>query len=275
MVHSFRPDIADNVGANAAVIFNYIDYCCRANAENKTNEYDGKFWTRCPLARLQEKFDYLTKEQIRYAVEKLEKSGYIISALLNNSAYDRTKWYTLSDKEWARKDVKLFEPKERGGKLCEKAQKLAKRKRAKRVGITESVSELTPIEQIFAVALETRIKNSKKLDHELLYASQYEIRPKYTNNRYVVDFIIYGIRGEKGLKPLVIELDGKEYHSSKEQINYDYKRANELLRAGYIVMRFSGSQVYNGATACVRQAIQTFYEINDIKRRHANAEEND
>lgn len=160
-------------------------------------------------------------------------------------------------------------------RLCNKAQKLAKRKRAKRVGITESVSELTPIEQIFAVALETRIKNSKKLDHELLYASQYEIRPKYTNNRYVVDFIIYGIRGEKGLKPLVIELDGKEYHSSKEQINYDYKRANELLRAGYIVMRFSGSQVYNGATACVRQAIQTFYEINDINRRHANAEEND
>lgn len=106
-------------------------------------------------------------------------------------------------------------------RLCKKAQKLAKRKRAKRVGITESIGELTPIEQIFAVALETRIKNSQKLDHNLLYASQYEIRPKYTKNRYVVDFIIYGIRGEKGLKPLVIELDGKEYHSSTVQINYD------------------------------------------------------
>ena len=268
MVHSFKTEIAEDVGVVAAVIFNYIEFRCRSNADEKKGEYDGKFWARCPLEWFQNKFPYLSKDQVRYAIEKLEKNGYIVEDVLNDSKYDRTKWYSLSDKEWNKQqeqDTKHLSPDD--DNLCEKAQKLARRKRARRVGITESIVELTPIEQMFAIALETRIKNSKKLDRKLQYGIQQKIKPRYSNNTYIVDFVIFGIEGENRLTPLIIELDGKEYHSSTEQINHDYARANELMRDGYAVMRFTGSQIYANATACVRQAIQIFYELNGIRRR--------
>lgn len=57
---------------------------------------------------------------------------------------------------------------------------------------------------------------------------------------------------EKKLKkPLVIETDGKNWHSSKKQMNHDYKRENDLKLAGYDVMRFTGSQVYNKPFDCI------------------------
>ena len=53
-----------------------------------------------------------------------------------------------------------------------------------------------------------------------------------------VDMIILGF--------IIIEVDGWAFHSSKEQRDKDLKRDRELLRRGYVVLRFTYDDVMNG-----------------------------
>ena len=53
-----------------------------------------------------------------------------------------------------------------------------------------------------------------------------------------VDMIILGL--------IVIEVDGWAFHSSKEQREKDLQRDRELLRRGYVVLRFTYDDVMNG-----------------------------
>jgi hypothetical protein len=52
----------------------------------------------------------------------------------------------------------------------------------------------------------------------------------------------------------VIELDGHEFHSSKEARTKDAARDRFLMQHGYRVVRFTGSEVHADVSACVRQA---------------------
>lgn len=56
-------------------------------------------------------------------------------------------------------------------------------------------------------------------------------------NKYKVDFLLES--------NIVIEIDGYNYHSSKEQMIKDHKRDRELNLNGYHVYRFMGTEIYN------------------------------
>lgn len=62
--------------------------------------------------------------------------------------------------------------------------------------------------------------------------------------RYRVDFILIDAR-------LIIELDGHEYHSSPEQLRKDAQRQRYLTRAGFTVIRFTGSEIVDNCAECV------------------------
>lgn len=49
----------------------------------------------------------------------------------------------------------------------------------------------------------------------------------------------------------VIELDGHDYHKTKEQRDHDYKRERYLQKLGYIVIRFTGTEVFLDDRKCV------------------------
>lgn len=70
--------------------------------------------------------------------------------------------------------------------------------------------------------------------------------------RYRVDFILMDAR-------LIIELDGHDYHSSKEQLRNDAQRQRYLAKAGYTIIRFTGSEIYEDCAACV-QEVREFYK---------------
>lgn len=74
--------------------------------------------------------------------------------------------------------------------------------------------------------------------------SQYQIGP------YIADFYISynGIR-------LVIEADGKEWHSSEKQIARDAKRDEYLRRQGFTVIRFTGSKICKEINSCIDEVI--------------------
>lgn len=148
-------------------------------------------------------------------------------------------------------------------------------------------SKLTPIEQIFYVAFrlytadfstditqKTIIPFNAMLNEEI--APQQEVICE--GKKYIIDFSIdfsrkcvgnerYVYPEFKDLK-YAVELDGYNYHSSKKQMEYDYERENNLKKFGYIVVRFTGSQVYNKPLSCVDTLVKII--LNDIRNKVNN-----
>lgn len=81
----------------------------------------------------------------------------------------------------------------------------------------------------------------------------YQILPQYSlsisDKNYRLDFaILIGEKTNVGLisrKKYAIECDGYAYHSTQPQITSDNKRMRRLIKEGWIVLRYSGSEIYN------------------------------
>ncbi len=73
------------------------------------------------------------------------------------------------------------------------------------------------------------------------------------HSRYRVDFILKDAR-------LIIELDGHEYHSTKEQLEKDVIRQRYLSRAGYSVIRFTGREINRNPASCVSEVSVIYKE---------------
>lgn len=53
---------------------------------------------------------------------------------------------------------------------------------------------------------------------------------------------------------VAIEVDGHEYHKTKEQRARDAKRDRHLAKCGWTVIRFTGSEVYEDSAKCAKEA---------------------
>lgn len=74
---------------------------------------------------------------------------------------------------------------------------------------------------------------------------QYEIIAE--NHHYRADFAIPS-------RMVVIELDGHEYHKTKEQRTKDARRERDLQTAGWRVIRFTGTEIHSDVYKCIREA---------------------
>lgn len=101
MTHFFDAAVAEEVGVNAAIIFQNIYYWCEKNRANDDNFFDGKYWTYSSIEAFGKLFPYLTIRNIRTAVEKLKDSGLIVIGRFNKSSYDRTLWYAITEKGYS------------------------------------------------------------------------------------------------------------------------------------------------------------------------------
>lgn len=63
---------------------------------------------------------------------------------------------------------------------------------------------------------------------------------------YRVDFLI---KGENGV--FAIELDGHDYHKTKEQRTHDAQKDRSLIQNGINVLRYTGSEVHKDSWQCV------------------------
>ena len=70
--------------------------------------------------------------------------------------------------------------------------------------------------------------------------AQYEIHP------YHIDFALPPHK-------IAIEIDGHEYHKTKEQRRHDAQRDCFLIKEGWKVIRFTGSEVFKDAPGCIQQ----------------------
>jgi len=55
---------------------------------------------------------------------------------------------------------------------------------------------------------------------------------------------------------IAIEVDGHEYHSTKEQRTYDAQRSRALQMLGWKVIRFTGTEIYSNAGGCIDDLIK-------------------
>lgn len=122
--------------------------------------------------------------------------------------------------------------------------------------LKEYLVNLSPIEQILAVAIMfyEKVSTSKpKIKLNIKYQETISIE----GSKYIADFVIYSAvvdnKTKKLSKPIIIECDGYEYHSKKEQMSRDYKRERALKLNGFDILRFTGSQIYNEPIVCVRE----------------------
>lgn len=82
--------------------------------------------------------------------------------------------------------------------------------------------------------------------------SQKEI--KANGKKYIVDFYFEEdeyVNKFNTDKKIIIECDGYEFHQkTKEQVQKDNEREYNLKMAGYEILRFSGTQIYNNPFKC-------------------------
>src|SRR5665648_1099126 len=99
---------------------------------------------------------------------------------------------------------------------------------------------MNEIEKMFYKAYE----NAQTEENELMF----ELEPQKVIGIYKVDFL-YG--------NCAVEIDGYEFHKTKEQREKDYKRERYLQRNEFIPVRFTGTEIYLNSEEC-------FKELNEI-----------
>lgn len=112
------------------------------------------------------------------------------------------------------------------------------------------LASVTPKPDPALALLESPIERSFWEQHKALKLPALEglvPQHKVMGGKYRLDFAIPEQR-------VAIELDGYEYHSSKDAFVNDRARQRALEAAGWRVIRFAGSEVHSNAAECVRQA---------------------
>lgn len=101
----------------------------------------------------------------------------------------------------------------------------------------------SPIEKIFRETYNDWINNetyvTKELGVDKIFGLQQQVEIysvyKKRRNKYIVDFY-------EPTTKIIIELDGHQYHSKREQFIKDRRRDRELLLNGYTTIRFAGAE---------------------------------
>lgn len=98
MIHFFDDDTAVTVGLNGAIILNHLHYWIKKNSDNEQNYHDGYYWTYNSVAAFKKQFPFWSEKTIARTLKDLENDGYIKTGNYNQSSYDHTKWYALTQK---------------------------------------------------------------------------------------------------------------------------------------------------------------------------------
>ena len=94
----FNSEAAEMYGVDGAIMLHHLAFWVYRNKLNENNEIDGHTWTWNSARAYTEIFPFWKDNQIRRILANLEKDGAILSAVHNRARWDRTKWYTVTEK---------------------------------------------------------------------------------------------------------------------------------------------------------------------------------
>ena len=96
MNHSFNVEVATKYGIPHALVLGHIDFMVQKARTNGEKRIDGKYWMRKSVGEFAEMYPYLTKNQVRRAIEKLRDDGLILSRRFKSNECTKTLWYTVT-----------------------------------------------------------------------------------------------------------------------------------------------------------------------------------
>lgn len=98
MEHHFNVELAKEYGILEAIILNNLQHWIEKNRANGKNFHDGHYWTYNSAKAFSELFPYASQKQIRKALQNLIVEGIIQTGNYNKNPYDRTLWYSFTEK---------------------------------------------------------------------------------------------------------------------------------------------------------------------------------
>lgn len=116
MEHHFNVELAKEYGILEAIILNNLQHWIDKNRANGKNFHDGHYWTYNSAKAFSELFPYASQKQIRKALQNLIAEGIIQTGNYNKNPYDRTLWYSFTEKgDSIFQMVKIDVPKRENG----------------------------------------------------------------------------------------------------------------------------------------------------------------
>lgn len=83
---------------------------------------------------------------------------------------------------------------------------------------------------------------------------RFDLFPQYKMGRYRYDFAIFKRGADSPV--VLIECDGKQFHSTPEQLANDAAKDAAAVAAGAIPLRFTGSEIYRSPEAVVASVLE-------------------
>lgn len=135
----------------------------------------------------------------------------------------------------------------------------------------------SPIEQLLSLALESLNIKQAYIFNPFVDIVEIEKQSKIQcgDKKYRVDFLIPVIYKNQEYKYFVIECDGHEFHQkTKEQVEKDNTRTRDLQKAGYEIIRFSGTEIWHRPYKCAKDILNIILtKCKYIKEDNENGEE--
>ena len=119
MEHHFNVEIAEKYGILEAILLNNFYFWIKKNEANDKNFHEGRYWTYNSAKALHRLFPYASERKIRSAIKHLEDEGLVLTGNYNNSAYDRTTWYALTENAICILQNRQMEEAETSNESCE------------------------------------------------------------------------------------------------------------------------------------------------------------
>lgn len=121
----------------------------------------------------------------------------------------------------------------------------------------------SPIEEILGAAIMLRFEREGRPLKLCLVADLQEpfdgllLVPQFAWGYYRSDWAIIH---QKRTGALLIECDGREFHSSAEQVAHDAKKDAAAHDRGYLTFRFTGSQIHRFPDECAQRIFEAVSE---------------
>lgn len=84
-----------------------------------------------------------------------------------------------------------------------------------------------------------------------------DIEPQVPILRFRADFVV-SLRGHT---PVVVECDGKEFHSTEAQVKSDIERQRAIEAVGYTVVRLRGREIFADAPSCAAKVRRSMVRL--------------
>lgn len=135
---TFDPKHVEKYGLKEAIILNKIIFYVLLNEKEKRNLRKGRYWTFNSREGWRQVFGIFSYDQVWRSLKNLEKKGALVSDSFNRKAYDRTRWYSLSDST-----VKETKSSEYWQKAIRNSA-ISNRKNAKPIPYNKEIINITP-----------------------------------------------------------------------------------------------------------------------------------